>query len=260
MAAEQNILLDPSIRDWVLLPLIVIVLFVGVLRHYVTILMNSPSKPNMARICNTNIQNYGRMLLTTGGALCPESFKRRADRMLSTVLKKEVDPVNPMEMMNDPNIMMGMMKNQFMMMVPNIGMMMLVSYFFSGFVVAKFPFPLSHRFREMMQRGLEIDVLNCNYVTSLSLYFLIMSGNQGLLQLVLGEDVESEDQSAMMQQQMQQTPAQPVDFGKVFKQISEELEFVKDRHRWAYAKAPEVLLKKWRAQKRSKSAAASRRN
>ncbi|KAG5489913.1 hypothetical protein JKF63_00030 [Porcisia hertigi] len=259
MTAEQNILLDPSIRDWVLLPLLVIVLMMSVLRHYVTILMSSPAKPNMVRICNTNIQNYGRLLLSSGAVLSPESFKRRAERMLSGMLQKEVDPVNPMEMMNDPNIMMGMVKNQFMMMVPNIGMMMLVSYFFSGFVVAKFPFPLSPRFREMMQRGLDIDVLNCNYVTSLSLYFLMMSGNQGLLQLLLGENIQSEDQSMMIQQQMAQTSAQPVDFAKVFKQIADELEFAKDRHRWAYRNAPDILLKKWRTQKRVKGTAARRR-
>ncbi|KAG5465332.1 hypothetical protein CUR178_00034 [Leishmania enriettii] len=259
MTTEQNILLDPSIRDWVLLPLIVIVLFMGVLRHYVTILMNTPSRPVMSRICNVNIQNYGNLLLSGGGVLSPESFKRRAERMLNGMLKKEVDPVNPMEMMNDPNIMMGMLKNQFMMMVPNIGMMVLVSHFFSGFVVAKFPFPLSQRFQEMMQRGLDIDVLNCNYVTSLSLYFLIMSGNQGLLQLLLGEDVESEGQSMMIQQQMPQMSAQPVDFAKVFKQIADELEFVKERHRWTYKNAPDSLLKKWRAQKRTKSVAAKRR-
>lgn len=258
MTAEQNILLDPSIRDWVLLPLIAIVLFVGILRHYASLLMNSSPKPNMGKICNTNIQNYGRLLLSSGAQLSPEAFKRRADRMINGVLSKETEAPNPMEMMNDPNLMMGMMKNQFMMMVPNIGMMMLVSYFFSGFVVAKFPFTLSNRFREMMQRGLDIDVLNCNYVTSLSLYFLIMSGNQGLLQLMLGQDVESGDQTALMQQQMQQAPGQPVDFGKVFKQISEELTFVKDRHKWAYANAPDTLLKKWRAQKRLKGPAAKR--
>ncbi|KPA79863.1 putative mitochondrial hypothetical protein [Leptomonas pyrrhocoris] len=260
MTAEQNILLDPSIRDWVLLPLIAIVLFVGVLRHYASLLMNSAPKPNMSKICNTNIQNYGRQLLSAGSQLSPDAFKRRAERMINGVLNKEMEAPNPMEMMNDPNLMMGMMKNQFMMMVPNIGMMMLVSYFFSGFVVAKFPFSLSNRFREMMQRGLDIDVLNCNYVTSLSLYFLIMSGNQGLLQLLLGQDVESGDQTALMQQQMQQAPGQPVDYGKVFKQLTEELNFVKDRHKWAYANAPDTLLKTWRAQKRVKGAAAARRS
>lgn len=254
MTAEQNILLDPSIRDWVLIPLIAIVLFVGVLRHYVMLLLNSPPKPNMVQICNQNIQNYGRLLLQAGSHLSPKAFKTRVEAMVDDVLKKEVEAPNPMEMMNDPNVMMGMMKNQFMMMVPNIGMMMLVSYFFSGFVVAKFPFPLSQRFRGMMQRGLEIDVLNCNYVTSLSLYFLIMSGNQGLLQLLLGQDVEVADQGAMMQQQMQmQQPGQPVDYKKIFKQISDELEFVKDRHKWAIAGAPDALLKEWRANKRSKA-------
>lgn len=249
---EQNILLDPSIRDWVLLPLIAIVLFVGILRHYASLLMNSNPKPVMSKLCNANIANYGRQLISGGSALSPEAFRTRAEGMMEGMLKKEVEAANPMEMMSDPNMMMGMMKNQFMMMVPNIGMMMLVSNFFSGFVVARFPFPLSSRFRGMMQRGLDIDDLDCNYVTSLSMYFLIMSGCQGLLQLLLGQDVEAMgDQSTMMMQQMQGgAPGQPVDYQKIFKQINDELDFVKDRHRWSYVNAPDMLLKEWRAQKR----------
>ena len=35
----SQILLDPAIRDWVLLPIMIIMVLVGILRHYATLLM-----------------------------------------------------------------------------------------------------------------------------------------------------------------------------------------------------------------------------
>ncbi|CCW59924.1 unnamed protein product [Phytomonas sp. EM1] len=248
---QQNILLDPSIRDWVLLPLIAIVIFMGILRHYATLLLTSKTNVNMTALCNSNIANYARLLVQSGNNLPPAAYKKRVEELLNHDLKKKVPPPNPMQMMNDPNMMMGLLKNQFMSLVPNIGMMMLVSNFFSGFVVAKLPFPLYQRFRGMMQRGVDIDDLDCTYVTSLSMYFLIMFGSQGILQLMLGQDATANDQAVMMQQmQGGSAPGQPVDYANVFKQMSGELEFMKERHKWSYADAPKTLLKEWRTAKR----------
>uniref|UniRef100_A0A0A9XGT1 ER membrane protein complex subunit 3 n=1 Tax=Lygus hesperus TaxID=30085 RepID=A0A0A9XGT1_LYGHE len=107
-----------------------------------------------------------------------------------------------MEMMADPSVATNMLKSQFMTMVPNIGMMMLINKFFSGFVVAQFPFSLSSRLRGMVQQGLDIDDLSGNYVTSLSMFFIIMSGSEGLLSLLLGQDVKNSTEHALMMQQM----------------------------------------------------------
>ncbi|KEG14228.1 hypothetical protein DQ04_00571230 [Trypanosoma grayi] len=237
----QNILLDPSIRDWVLLPLIAIVIFVGVLRHYAGLLMSSSPQPKMERMCCVNVSNYSRLLLTEGKKLSPEAFKRRSEAMRKGPLQKKIE-VNPMEMMQDPSMMGEMMKNNILMMVPNMGMMMLVSYFYSGFVVAKFPFGLTPRFRGMMQRGADIDDLDCNYVTSLSMYFLIMFGSNGILQLLLGAGAGNNDQALLMSQMGGGGPQQPVDYAKVFKALGEELELAQDRHKWAYENAPQLLL------------------
>lgn len=49
--------------------------------------------------------------------------------------------------------MTGMMKNNLGMMVPQMLTMAWVNFFFSGFVVAKVPFPLTQKFRGMLQRG-----------------------------------------------------------------------------------------------------------
>ncbi|KAH9581924.1 Integral membrane protein EMC3/TMCO1-like [Trypanosoma melophagium] len=237
----QNILLDPEIRDWVLLPLIAIVIFVGVLRHYAGLLMSSSPQPKVERICCVNTTNYARLLTVEGKKLPAEAFRQRTEALRQGPLQKKVE-INPMEMMQDPSVMGEMMKNNILMMVPNMGMMMLVSYFFSGFVVAKFPFGLAPRFRGMMQRGVDIDDLDCNYVTSLSMYFLIMFGSNGILQLLLGSDVGSSDQAMMMSQMTGGGPQQPVDYAKVFKSLSEELEFEQNRHKWSYENAPKLLL------------------
>ncbi|RNF08942.1 uncharacterized protein Tco025E_07065 [Trypanosoma conorhini] len=238
---SQNILLDSNIRDWVLFPLIAIVIFVGMLRHYAGLLMKSPPKPKINKMCCVNIANYGRLLLGEGKALSPEAFQRRAEAMRQGPLQKKVE-LDAMEMMNDPSMMGEMMKNNILMMVPNMGMMMLVSYFFSGFVVAKFPFGLASRFRGMMQSGVDIINLDCNYVTSLSMYFLIMFGSNGILQLLLGADADGGEQALMLSQMSGANPQQPVDYGKVFKSLAEELEFTQGCHKWAYENAPQLLL------------------
>ncbi len=130
------------------------------------------------------------------------------------------------QMLSDPTAMTNMMKNNLGMMVPQARarsrspvrlttrtpdalrrMQMLtmawVNFFFSGFVVAKVPFPLTQRFRGMLQRGVDLQSLDVTYVSSLSWYFLNVFGLNGLLQLILGEastvnDIQAQQQMMMM--------------------------------------------------------------
>ena len=41
---SDDLLLDPDIRVWVFLPIVIITFFVGILRHYVSILLHSNKK------------------------------------------------------------------------------------------------------------------------------------------------------------------------------------------------------------------------
>jgi hypothetical protein len=98
-------------------------------------------------------------------------------------------PENPLQNnpATDPSMMMDMMKNNVAMIVPQIALMSWVSFFFSGFILVKFPFPLTLRFKLMLQQGIELDSLDASYVSSLSWYFLNVFGLRGLLYIILGE-------------------------------------------------------------------------
>ena len=87
------------------------------------------------------------------------------------------------------------------MMLPQMLMMGLVNYFFSGFVLGKIPFPLTPSFKGMLQRGINLTTLDTAYVTSMSWYFLVMFGMRGLYSIVLGANNQTDD-TQLMQQQM----------------------------------------------------------
>ena len=238
---SQNILLDPYIRDWVLFPLFLIVILVSVVRHYVTLLLASKPKVKVSSAKDAKVVAYAQLLARQGKFLSQAGFKQRQERLTnanSGLLRVKIEH-NPMEAMSDPSMMGDMMKQNMTMMLPNIAMMTVVSTFFSGFVIAKFPFALSSRFRAMVQRGIDMESLECSYVTSLSMYFLILFGLQGILKL-LGDN-ESEE-SRMQMQMMGGNRNQPVDYSKVFPAVAEELEYEADQYKWHLEDATRRLL------------------
>lgn len=45
-----ELLIDPNIRVWVFLPIVLITFFVGVIRHYVSVLISSQKKAEITQI------------------------------------------------------------------------------------------------------------------------------------------------------------------------------------------------------------------
>ena len=56
-----------------------------------------------------------------------------------------------------------------------------VSYAFSGFLAARVPFPLTLRFKQLMQRGIDLSSLDASWISSMSWYFIGAFGMRGTL-------------------------------------------------------------------------------
>ncbi len=145
----------------------------------------------------------------------------------------------------DPMGMMGGMKQQLSMILPNMLQMGWVSYFFSGFVALKLPFPLTDRFKAMVQRGVPLRSLDNSYVSALSWFFLSMFGSRSLFSIILGstENVGGEEQMMMSMGGMGMGMGgmgPQIEFDKNYKEEKTELELV--RHIYAPQQAEYTLL------------------
>mmetsp|Transcript_18866 Transcript_18866/g.21617 ORF Transcript_18866/g.21617 Transcript_18866/m.21617 type:complete len:301 (+) Transcript_18866:117-1019(+) len=217
--SEQTLLLDSDIRDWVVLPLFVIMISTGLLRHFVSQLLKGDPKP-LTKIESRAKNAMSRAVrLRTGsgnyisqnrwearrryfsdkesGHLREES--ERAARELEKLNEEGVapggiDPMNPMSMMDG-------MKGSMVFMVQNMVMMQGISHFFQGFILLKVPFPLTRGFKMMFQRGLGelTSNLDTSYVSSVSWYFLVMFGLRGFFRMVIGDPSQEQVESNQFQ-------------------------------------------------------------
>lgn len=97
-------------------------------------------------------------------------------------------PPNPMSDPAAMDGMMNMMKGNMAMIVPQTLIMGWINAFFSGFVVLRMPFPLTPRFKAMLQSGVATRDLDVRWVSSISLYFLCMFGLQSVFIYLLGNE------------------------------------------------------------------------
>ena len=88
-----------------------------------------------------------------------------------------------MQQNQDPSTAMNMVKGQFMFLGIHGTLGYWVSHLFSGFLVAKTPFPLTFKIKAMLQRGVDVAAVDTSYVSSLSWYFFVMISSSGLIQL-----------------------------------------------------------------------------
>lgn len=133
--------------------------------------------------------------------------------VLFTMDAKQADPMaaltnNPM---SNPEMMTGMLKNNLFMAVATPLQYGLISHFFSGFLIGKMPFPLTQKFRELLQSGVSVVSLDVQYISSISLYFLTLFGFNSLYKIFLSEQEDdlSSQLSGMNPMMMGAGMAQP---------------------------------------------------
>jgi hypothetical protein len=196
-------------------------------------LLSSSKKVELVQVQDSQAMIRSRALRENGKYLPEQSFlMRRAffndeDAGYFKTQKRSATQPNPM---SDPNMMTEMLKGNVTNVLPMILIGGWINWTFSGFVTSKVPFPLTLRFKPMLQRGIELQSLDASWVSSASWYFLNVFGLRSIYTLVLGEN-NAADQSRVMQEQMSGAAmAMPQDPKAAFKAEWEALEVAK--HKW----------------------------
>lgn len=182
-------LVDSSIRDWVLLPLLGLVLISYHVRMYlVSILM---SKPVISALETAQKALVGRAsrLRTYGGYISHAGFQMRkkyfigdsasvkvadgsseSSKLTALVgkLKEDVKSAGAANPLMNPGAQMDMIKQQMIGMGTSIGLSYGVGMFFQGFLALKLPFSLTERFKTLTQAGILVPGLDTSFVSSQS--------------------------------------------------------------------------------------------
>ncbi|KAH9828388.1 ER membrane protein complex subunit 3 [Teratosphaeria destructans] len=236
---EQQIHRDPALFYWILLPITIVMILTGILRHYLsTLLQTTPKKPLLAKLREQRSLLRAQNLRANHAQISRSAFERRKEAFIDGVKegrylaggaesRGQAKP-NPL---SDPAMMegmMGMMKGNMAMMVPQSLIMGWINAFFSGYVIMKLPFPLTPQFKQMLQAGVGTRDLDVRWVSSLSWYFLTLFGLQPVYNFILGSNNAASQVAQQMQ--MQQAGANPMggaeDPDKLFQAEVENLEVV----------------------------------
>lgn len=158
---------------------------------------STPKKQDLPTLREQRSLLRGINLRTNANNISPASFLARKTYMISAFqsgafLKnpesKGQPPANPMSDPAAMDGMMGAMKGQMAMIIPQTLIMGWINAFFSGFVVLRMPFPLTPRFKQMLQSGVATRDLDVRWVSSISLYFICLFGLQSVFIYLLGSD------------------------------------------------------------------------
>ncbi|KAF1360629.1 transmembrane protein [Lizonia empirigonia] len=224
----QTIHRDPALFWWILLPITVVMILTGIFRHYaMTLLQSTPKKQDLPKIRQNRSLARGLSLRQNANVLSPAAFSARKAYLVQAYqegkflaepeLRGKPRP-NPM---SDPAAMegmMGMMKGNMAMMIPQTLIMGWINAFFSGFVIS-----------------------------ILSWYFLTLFGLQPVYSFILGSNNAA---SQVSQQMGMQNPAAGMmgpeqDPDKLFLAEAENLEVLE--HRWILEGIEDRLVAKYAA-------------
>eukprot|EP00898_Chlorokybus_atmophyticus_P006412 jgi/Chlat1/6772/Chrsp50S06462 len=249
---QGEILLDSAIRDWVLVPITFAMFLTGIVRHNVSRLIGSgggDKKIDPKALRESQAVARSAILRKNSSIIPPSGFRSRRHYFINKetgVFQQKSERANPQAaMLSDPTMVVDMMKKNLTMIVPQVATGAWVNFFFAGFITARVPFPLTQRFRSMLQRGVEMQGLDVTYISSLSWYFLNLFGLRGVFSLLLGDNPDTDDARMMQQQQQMMMGGGPGGGGAAFGAEKEALELY--QHTWGVAAAEDraiALLRK----------------
>merc|ERR1719158_2521840 len=108
-----ELLLDSQIRIWVFLPIVVITFLVGIVRHYVSVLLHTQKKVELQQVQDSQAMIRSRMLRENGKYLPKSSFLMRRHFFHNEetgFFKTQKRPPAQTNPMTDPSMMTEMLK------------------------------------------------------------------------------------------------------------------------------------------------------
>ena len=207
-----DLIIDPALKYWVLVPISIALLVFALLRHTIAILTSpSPKLQPLAKFRELEGLKSAQVFKRNYWVLPKHDFINRQSlhvkRLTDGSLLAEDpnnEPQNPLDS-NGMDGMMDMAKGQFGNMIAQTAMMSWVNFFFMGFVLMKLPFPLTLRFKQMLQNGVATDDLDVRWVSSISWYFIASMGLVSVMNVLFNDESMGEQ----LQQQMMLQGGQP---------------------------------------------------
>jgi hypothetical protein len=133
---------------WILIPITIVMVLTGVLRHYASVLLApAPKKQDARTVREQRSLGHGVALRNNHHVLSQKSFDSRRENLvagynsgefLAAPDKKGQPPANPLTDPGAMDGMMGMMKNNMAMIIPNTLIMSWINAFFSGYVISEY--------------------------------------------------------------------------------------------------------------------------
>jgi len=160
-----ELVLDINIRGWVFLPIVLITFLVGVIRHYVSLLITSQKKVELTQVQDSQVLIRSRMLRENGRYISKQGFYMRRhyfNNEENGYFKTQKRAAPAQTAMPDPSMMTEMLKGNVTNVLPMVVIGGWINWMFSGFVTTKVPFPLTLRFKPMLQRGNLLNVICYN--------------------------------------------------------------------------------------------------
>lgn len=151
-----DLVVDPQIRGWVFLPIVVITFLVGILRHYISILLTSQKKVEIQQLQDRCVfltpflffyeNHFSQLILRS--RLLRENCKyipRNAFLVRRYAFNKEEEGyltqkrpnTHTQNMMTDPTMMTDMLKSNLTNVLPMIIIGGWINWMFSGFITSK---------------------------------------------------------------------------------------------------------------------------
>lgn len=171
-------ILDTSIRFFVFVPTLIMSFLAGYLMKNIKYITRNEKELKLNEIGVNQAVVRSKLLLQNGRLISKESFSMRKhffnDKQTGFFCFDKL-PTNKNEPMPLSDLT-SMVKNNIIDLFLFFGIAGLNNWMFSGFITTKLPFPVTLRFKPMLQRDIDMPQLDASWVSSISWYLMCIIG------------------------------------------------------------------------------------